>query len=118
MLTGSFYLFLQLEIIRYFLAPLFRIDPKLIKWMGEFNTTREPNFWFTHLFLIMGLSLTYFYFQGSLANASLVLVAGDAAAAIVGRRYGRTRIQGTKKTLEGLLGFLLCVILCQFMILK
>lgn len=72
--------------------------------MSGLNSSREKDLWYTHLFLILGLSITYFYFEGCLANVSLVLVLGDAMAALIGRRYGKNKVYG-KKTLEGYLAF-------------
>lgn len=114
MLAGSFYLFLHLELIRFFILPLFQLHPRLISWMKELNSTREPLLWFTHLFLILGLSTTYYGLEGPLKHMSLVLIVGDAAAALVGRKYGRTRIKGTCKSIEGLLGFFISVALMQY----
>ena len=40
----------------------------------------------------------------------MVLGIADSAASAVGRRFGRHRILGTRKTLEGTLGAILCTV--------
>ena len=40
----------------------------------------------------------------------MVLGIADSAASAIGRRYGRRRILGTRKTLEGTLGAILCTV--------
>ncbi len=40
----------------------------------------------------------------------MVLGIADSAASAIGRRYGRHRILGTRKTLEGTLGAVLCTV--------
>lgn len=41
----------------------------------------------------------------------MVLGIADSAASAIGRRYGRHRILGTRKTLEGTLGAVLCTVM-------
>lgn len=58
---------------------------------------------------LLGVLLTFLLFKESIAIASLsFLVFGDMMAKIVGINYGKTVIFNTesKKTLEGLIGFL------------
>ena len=96
------------------MAPFLKLDPMLFKWMGDLNSSREPHFWYTHLFLILGISVTYFYFPAnSIANISLFLILGDAVAAFIGSKYGKTKILNTNKSAEGFLGFALTVWACQ-----
>ena len=40
----------------------------------------------------------------------MVLGIADSAASAIGRRYGRHRILGTRKTLEGTVGAVLCTV--------
>ena len=108
MLAGSFYLFIQLEILRFFILPQFSTEPKLIRWMSDLNTQREKYLWYTHLNLILGLGLTYFYFNDEFVHMSLILALGDAMAAIVGKKWGQTKIY-QNKTFEGLLAFCLTI---------
>ena len=113
MLAGSFYLFVQMEILRFFILPQFSTEPKLFRWMSELNTQREKYLWFTHLSLILGLSLTYFYFNDGFVHISLILALGDAMAALVGKKWGRKKIY-KNKTLEGLVAFCLTMISAMY----
>jgi CDP-diglyceride synthetase len=96
--------------------------------MEQLNSEREPYFWFTHLSLILGLTLTYTYYTASTyptfnqneiqikENVSVVLVIADAMAAIIGRRYGKPShiIPGTNnKTWEGFAGFVFTAVILQ-----
>ena len=55
--------------------------------------------------LLIASVLTVFLFPKAIAVAALcLLIAGDTAAALVGKRFGRIRIFG-RKTLEGTLAF-------------
>ena len=96
MVAGSFYLFAQLEILRFFIFPMLSDQPRPVKWMTGLNHGREPYFWYTHLNLILGLGVTYFYFQDNFVHISLILALGDAMAALIGRKWGKHKIYGNK----------------------
>lgn len=49
---------------------------------------------------------------GIAAAAQIMLQLGDGAAALIGRRYGRTRFPGSPKSLEGSLSFFVTALLC------
>jgi dolichol kinase len=56
--------------------------------------------------LLVAATLCYTLFTREVATASLLLVIwGDAAAALIGRRYGRIRFGPNKKSVEGTLAF-------------
>lgn len=69
MVGGALYLLFQIEFIRYlafreclFARPLYHLVP-IAKWMEEFNQDREHHFWYTHIFLFMGLTFPYLYYR-------------------------------------------------------
>ena len=60
---------------------------------------------------VLGVGLTLFFYQIGIATAAILfLVLGDVMAAIVGERYGRTKIAGAK-SLEGTIAFVLTAVL-------
>lgn len=83
--------------------------------MATLNT-REPQFWFTHLYLVAALcisyaiDLKYLLSQSRLLPVSphivLVLMAADAMAALFGLKYGKRRMF-KNKTWVGYLAFVL-----------
>lgn len=69
---------------------------------------RDDERGFAYFFVGIILTLIIFQFNISIANAGiLLLLFGDSASNIVGRRYGRTKLPlHNKKTVEGSLAFL------------
>lgn len=76
--------------------------------MQSFNQ-REKYFWFTHLFLILSLQLSYsvslLYFIRGIGHIVLGMIAADGMAALVGKRLGRIKLY-KGKTFEGMLAFI------------
>ena len=98
MLVGAFYIFYHLELVRYFGGE--RINQRgMFGWMHKLNESRERYFWFTHLFLYLGLVLPYLYFRDTpLTNISVILTMGDAMAAIIGTKFGKHKMKKSRKS--------------------
>lgn len=59
-------------------------------------------------FTLLGCTLTILLFPAPIAAAALLIsITGDAAAALVGRKWGKYPVARTNKTLAGTLAFLL-----------
>ena len=84
--------------------------------MAQFNSEREKYFWFTHLFLYLGLALPYLYYQNNpLKNIAVIITVGDAMAAIIGTKYGRTKFMGrSNKSVEGFLACVFAIVSLQY----
>jgi dolichol kinase len=115
MVGGALYLLFQIEFIRYlafreclFARPLYHLVP-IGKWMEEFNQDREHHFWYTHIFLFMGLTFPYLYYQQEVfGSIGLLLALADTGAAVVGGNYGTVPMPwAAPKTLAGCITFAL-----------
>ncbi|MBD3233779.1 MAG: hypothetical protein GF315_08660 [candidate division Zixibacteria bacterium] len=64
--------------------------------------------------LLAGLIAIIFLDVPTAAAAMGFVIVGDVAAALTGRRWGETRLPGTRKSLEGSIGCLLACILVAY----
>jgi dolichol kinase len=110
--------FLFEEVIRVAVLAPFGIS--IHKFLSGFTDHRDHagHLVVSHLFLLLGvaspvwLSLTDSTTpQVSLLSGVLTLGVGDAAASIIGKKYGRHKYPGLKKSFEGTFAFILAVCL-------
>lgn len=102
-LTG----FLLVEFIRVTTIPPFgkAIHLYILRYIDDRDTCGPIVV--SHIFLIVGISIPIFL--ASSPAGIICLGMGDAMASIVGKRLGRFRWPGTKKTVEGSLAFVIAV---------
>lgn len=104
-LTG----FLLVEFVRVTTIPPFGKDIHLyiLRYMDKRDTCGPIVV--SHIFLIVGISIPVFL--SSSPAGIICLGMGDAMASIVGKRLGRHRWPGSKKTVEGSLAFVVAVVI-------
>jgi len=95
-----------------------RVNAALMRFFGPVAHAHEwrrinSSTWFTTALLLLAL----FFPKVSCAMATLTLGLGDPAAALVGRRWGRTRL-GSNRSLEGTLTFVVVASLACFALLR
>jgi dolichol kinase len=102
------------EIVRLRQLPPWKF---LSRIFGEMIRPCEQDGNFTGAFYILlsGLFCIVFFEKHIAAAAITFIIVGDVAAAMVGRRWGRHRMRGSK-TLEGSLGFLVVALLVAHLI--
>jgi len=117
--------------IFFFLADLLRLHSlRLNEWifrhLGTIIREEERDRFSGNPYYISGAFLSVLLFEKGIAIASLCFVAcGDLAASIIGKRYGRIKINpapvhrsgANKKSLEGGLGSLIACLLIGIMLL-
>lgn len=82
-----------------------KVNEFVFRHFGSFIRKKEAQKPTGTLWYIIGVGLTFYLFSPEVATAAVCfLVFGDVSAAIVGQRWGRTRIG--EKSLEGTFGFL------------
>jgi dolichol kinase len=89
----------------------------LSRIFGEMIRPCEQDCNFTGaLYILLSGLLCILFFEKHIAAAAITfIIVGDVAAAMVGRRWGRHRLRGSK-TLEGSLGFLVVALLVAHLI--
>lgn len=99
--------------IMVFVEILFQLDKKynIFFFSALFKRCKrkEDERGFVYFFIGIILTLIIFQFNIAIANAAiLILLFGDSASTIVGRRWGKIKLPfQNKKTLEGSLAFIL-----------
>ncbi|KAI7891798.1 uncharacterized protein EV154DRAFT_216684 [Mucor mucedo] len=111
--------FIYLEYLRYF--AVWPWGKSLHVFLTEFIDNRDLGpVILSHIYLLLGCaSPVWLGSSNVLASLSgiLALGFGDAAASLVGKRYGRCRWPGTKKTVEGTLAFIVAVFISSLLIM-
>lgn len=121
---GTFFIF-------FFLADLLRLhnsrlNERIFKYFKTIIKEEEKDRFSGNPYYISGAFLSVLLFERGIAIASLCFVAcGDLMASIIGKRYGRIKINPApvhrsgvkKKSLEGSLGFLLACLLMGIVLL-
>ncbi|CCK73061.1 dolichol kinase KNAG_0M02080 [Huiozyma naganishii CBS 8797] len=104
-LSGTIVLFLAVEYVRYLkLQPFGRqIDEKL-RSFADFRDDRGPII-ISYVYLILGISTPLLIFDSPVGL--IALGAGDSMASIIGKRVGKWKWSGMKKTVEGTAAFIL-----------
>jgi dolichol kinase len=104
-------LILLAALIMFLVVLLFELDKKyqipIFSYIFKRCKRRDDERGFIYFFLGIILTLIIFKFNMPVANAAiLILLFGDSASTIIGRKYGKTRIPFKKdKTVEGSLAF-------------
>ncbi|KAI9336881.1 hypothetical protein BD770DRAFT_448642 [Pilaira anomala] len=110
--------FIYLEYLRYF--AVWPWGKSLHMFLTEFIDNRDLGpVILSHIYLLLGCaSPVWLGCSNVLASLSgiLSLGFGDAAASLIGKRYGRWHWPGTKKTVEGTIAFIIAVFLSSSMI--
>ncbi|CAO3635262.1 unnamed protein product [Mucor fragilis] len=110
--------FIYLEYLRYF--AVWPWGKSLHVFLTEFIDNRDLGpVILSHIYLLLGCaSPVWLGSSNVLASLSGVLSLGfgDAAASIIGKRFGRYRWPGTKKTVEGTAAFIIAVFLSSWVI--
>ncbi|CAO0796583.1 unnamed protein product [Mucor circinelloides] len=110
--------FIYLEYLRYF--AVWPWGKSLHVFLTEFIDNRDLGpVILSHIYLLLGCASPVWLGSANvLASLSGVLSLGfgDAAASIVGKRFGRYRWPGTKKTVEGTAAFIIAVFFSSWLI--
>ncbi|KAI8981823.1 hypothetical protein BDF20DRAFT_912064 [Mycotypha africana] len=114
----AFSAFIYLEYLRYF--AVWPWGKNLHVFLTEFIDNRDLGpVILSHIYLLLGCATPVWLGSSNvLASLSgiLSLGFGDAAASIVGKKFGRYHWPGTKKTVEGTLAFIVTVLLSALMV--
>ncbi|KAI9295502.1 hypothetical protein K502DRAFT_364926 [Neoconidiobolus thromboides FSU 785] len=112
-------LFLLLEYIRYF--KILPFDKVLNNYLIHFTDDKDTgNLIFAHVYLLLGCALPIWLKEDSIAcslSGILVLGLADAAASIIGKKFGKTKWVGSNKTIKGTVGFILAL-LASFLLIE
>ncbi|KAI8981400.1 hypothetical protein BDB01DRAFT_793921 [Pilobolus umbonatus] len=110
--------FIYLEYLRYF--AVWPWGKSLHVFLIEFIDNRDLGpVILSHIYLLLGCAGPVWLGSSNvMANLCgiLSLGFGDAAASLVGKKYGKYRWWGTKKTVEGTLAFIVAVLASSFVI--
>ncbi|CAO3589743.1 unnamed protein product [Absidia cylindrospora] len=110
--------FIYLEYLRYF--AVWPYGKALHMFLTEFIDNRDLGpVILSHIYLLIGCAVpVWLGSSNTFASLSgiLSLGFGDALASLIGKRYGRFRWPGTKKTVEGTLAFIVTVYLSAMFI--
>ncbi|KAI9258759.1 hypothetical protein BDA99DRAFT_100816 [Phascolomyces articulosus] len=111
--------FIYLEYLRYF--AIWPYGKSIHMFLSEFIDSRDLGpVILSHIYLLLGCAGPV-WLGGSNLLASLsgivALGFGDAAASLVGKRLGRHRWPGTKKTVEGTMAFVVAVYVSSLLIM-
>ncbi|KAI9492568.1 hypothetical protein BDB00DRAFT_827981 [Zychaea mexicana] len=111
--------FIYLEYLRYF--AIWPYGKSIHMFLTEFIDSRDLGpVILSHIYLLLGCAAPV-WLGGSNLLASLsgivALGFGDAAASLVGKKFGRYRWPGTKKTIEGTIAFVIAVYVSSVLIM-
>lgn len=111
-MAGATFIFLAIEFIRVTtIPPLGRaIHTSLLKYLDPRDTCGPIIV--SHIFLLVGISVPMYLCNSPAGIICLGL--GDAAASVMGHKYGRTKWRwphGNKKTVEGTVSFVIASVL-------
>lgn len=108
---GLLLLVLLVDILRHRVRPLHRL---IESWFGPLMRDKESPEFGTRVVLngatwmLVGTVMCLLVFPGEIAAIAMaIVISGDAAAAVIGRRWGRTHYRGSRKTVEGSLAFVI-----------
>ncbi|BDZ70033.1 diacylglycerol/polyprenol kinase family protein [Methanobacterium petrolearium] len=99
--------------ILVFVEVVFRLDHHyhVPLFSAIFRVTKRQNDEKGFIYFFIGIILTLYFFQFNIAIANaaiLILLFGDSASTIIGKRFGKTKLPfQPHKTLEGSLAFLI-----------
>jgi len=117
---GATIIFILLELIRWS-EILPRLSSSLSTYLKHFADDKEGGYLIlTNIYLLVGVSISLWVWPGSLESSKLPLYAGiisvgigDAASSIIGSKFGRIKLFGTEKTLEGMTAGFLSMLLAS-----
>eukprot|EP01112_Ceratiomyxa_fruticulosa_P004299 TRINITY_DN1477_c1_g1_i4.p1 TRINITY_DN1477_c1_g1~~TRINITY_DN1477_c1_g1_i4.p1 ORF type:complete len:657 (+),score=109.09 TRINITY_DN1477_c1_g1_i4:178-2148(+) len=121
-------LFILVELLKYGRVP--PISTPVVNFMGRFLDAKDQGvLTLTHIYLLIGCAAPLWLsllrgnmsHEGDFQNLApyagiLIIGVGDTLAAFVGFNYGKIKLPGTKKTLEGALSGVAGVILTIFLV--
>lgn len=106
-------LFLMLELLRYY--AVYPVGAALHFFLSQFLDSKDAGLLIlSHMYLLSGCAAgLWFDSRSRVAQqlGTLVLGVGDALASIIGRRFGRHKWPGSKKSIEGTLAFATSIVL-------
>lgn len=113
-LCGTIPCFLSVEYVRYL-----KINPygtQLDAFLRSFADHRDQKgpLIISYIYLITGISIPLLLFDSPVGLISLGV--GDSLASIVGKKMGRIKWQGTSKTVEGTIAFIVGTTLISFIL--
>lgn len=118
---GATVVFILLELLRWS-EILPRLSSSLSTYLKHFTDDKEGgNLILTNIYLLVGVSISLWVWPGSFDTPSkLPLFAGiisvgigDAASSIVGSKFGRIKLFGSEKTLEGMIAGFVSMLLAS-----
>ncbi|KAI9304697.1 hypothetical protein BJ944DRAFT_81742 [Cunninghamella echinulata] len=111
--------FIYLEYLRYF--ALWPYGKNLHTFLTEFIDNRDLGpVILSHIYLLVGCAVpVWLGSSNTLASLTgiLALGFGDSAASLVGKKFGKYKWPGTKKTVEGTLAFIITVFISSIIIM-
>lgn len=113
-LAGIIPLFLCVEYLRYLkLQPWGSSLDNALRQFADYRDRKGPLI-VSYIYLILGVSVPLLLFDSPAGLVSLGI--GDAFASIVGKKLGRWRWPGGKKTVEGTAAFVLCSVVVTYLL--